>query len=182
MRELVREMLVGLGEDPDRAGLRRTPHRVEEAMRWLTRGYQQDLDVIVNGAVFPSDCDEMVLVRDIDFFSLCEHHLLPFFGRAHVAYLPKGRIIGLSKIPRIVDAFARRLQVQENLTMQIARTIQQALKPAGVGVIVQGNHLCMMMRGVEKQNALCVTSAMLGKFKTDPRTRHEFLDLVKARP
>lgn len=178
IHELVRELLIAIGEDPGREGLRKTPDRVEQSLRFLTRGYQQDINAVLNGAVFASDCDEMVVVRDIDFFSLCEHHLLPFFGKAHVAYLPKGRILGLSKIPRIIDVFARRLQVQENLTMEVARLIQRKLRPAGVGVIAQGYHLCMMMRGVEKQNALCVTSAMLGKFKTDPRTRQEFLNLV----
>lgn len=178
LQTIVRDLLIAIGENPGREGLRKTPFRVQESLEFLTRGYQQDIDGVLNGAVFPSDCDEMVVVRDIDFFSLCEHHLLPFFGKAHVAYLPKGRIIGLSKIPRIVDMFARRLQVQENLTMEVARGIQQKLRPAGVGVIAQGYHLCMMMRGVEKQNALCVTSAMLGKFKTDPRTRQEFLNLA----
>jgi GTP cyclohydrolase I len=182
MQELLRGLLLSIGEDPDREGLRKTPARVEESLRFLTRGYSQDVEEVLNGAVFTSDCDEMVVVRDIDFFSLCEHHLLPFFGKAHVAYLPKGKIIGLSKIPRIIEVYARRLQVQENLTMQVARIIQSKLRPAGVGVIVQGYHLCMMMRGVEKQNALCVTSAMMGKFKTDPRTRQEFLNLANPKP
>lgn len=181
IQDHVRELLKLIGEDPDRPGLQKTPQRFEKAMRWMTRGYTEDVDRLINGAMFPSDCDEMVVVRDIDFFSLCEHHLLPFFGKAHVAYLPTGNIIGLSKLPRIVEVFARRLQVQENLTMQIAKTIEEKLKPKGVGVVVQGYHLCMMMRGVEKQNTLCVTSAMLGRFKHDPRTRAEFLELIKLR-
>jgi GTP cyclohydrolase I len=179
---MVRYLLEGIGEDPSRAGLKRTPHRFEQAFKWLTRGYEQDIEVILNGAVFPSDCDEMVVVRDIDFFSLCEHHMLPFFGKAHVAYLPKGRIIGLSKSPRLIEVFARRLQVQENLTMEIAHTLQRHVQPRGVGVVLQGYHLCMMMRGVEKQNTMCVTSAMLGTFKQDSRTRKEFLELIKGRP
>lgn len=176
----IREILVSLGEDPGRPGLRKTPQRVEDTLEWLTRGYQMDPEEIFNGAIFASDCDEMVLVRDIDFFSLCEHHLLPFYGRGHIAYLPKGRIIGLSKLARVIEVFSRRLQVQENLTMQVARTIQDHLHPRGVGVVVEANHLCMMMRGVEKQNSYCVTSAMRGTFKTDPRTRQEFLNLIKG--
>lgn len=170
-----------IGEEPERQGLSKTPERVEKAIQWMTRGYREDVDSLINGALFKSDCDEMVVVRDIDFFSLCEHHLLPFFGKAHVAYLPRGRIIGLSKLPRIVEVFARRLQVQEQLTMQIAKKIEEKLQPKGVGVVVQGYHLCMMMRGVEKQNTLCVTSAMRGRFKHDQRTRAEFLELIKLR-
>jgi GTP cyclohydrolase I len=181
IQQYIREMLKIIGEDPSRPGLKNTPQRFEKALRWMTRGYTEDIDRLINNAVFPSDCDEMVLVRDIDFFSLCEHHLLPFFGKVHVAYLPTGSIIGLSKLPRIVEVFARRLQVQEELTMQIAKKIEEQLKPKGVGVVVQGYHLCMMMRGVEKQNTLCVTSAMLGRFKHDPRTRAEFLELIKLR-
>jgi GTP cyclohydrolase I len=181
IQELVREVIRSVGEDPQRQGLAKTPQRVEKAIRWMTRGYTENVDAIINGALFESDCDEMVVVRDIDFFSLCEHHMLPFFGKAHVAYLPSGRIIGLSKLPRLVEMFARRLQVQEQLTMQIAKKIEEKLKPKGVGVVVQGYHLCMMMRGVEKQNTLCVTSAMLGRFKHDQRTRAEFLELIKLR-
>jgi GTP cyclohydrolase I len=181
LQAYVRELLRLMGENPDRPGLRRTPQRVEKALKWLTRGYRENIDTLVNGAVYESDCDEMVLVRDIDFYSLCEHHVLPFFGKIHIAYLPKGRIIGLSKLPRIVEALSRRLQVQETLTAQIARTIEDRLKPKGVGVIVQAYHLCMMMRGVEKQNTVCVTSAMRGRFKTDNRTRLEFLELIKLR-
>ncbi len=181
IQPLVRDMIEWIGDNPSRQGLKKTPVRFEKALRWLTRGYTENLDRIINGALFDSDCDEMVVVRDIDFFSLCEHHLLPFFGKAHVAYLPKGHIIGLSKLPRIVEVFARRLQVQEQLTMQIAETIEAKLRPKGVGVVVQGYHLCMMMRGVEKQNTLCVTSAMRGRFKNDQRTRAEFLELIKLR-
>jgi GTP cyclohydrolase I len=181
VHDYVRELLKLVGEDPERPGLKKTPVRVEKALRWMTRGYSEDPDSLINSALYRSDCDEMVVVRDIDFFSLCEHHLLPFFGKAHVAYLPRGQIIGLSKLPRIVEMFARRLQVQENLTMQIAGTINRRLRPKGVGVVIQGYHLCMMMRGVEKQNTLCVTSAMLGRFKNDPRTRAEFLELIKLR-
>lgn len=178
--EYIRCILADLGEDPGRPGLRETPRRVEESLKWLTRGYRMEPDEILNGAIYPSDCDEMVLVRDVDFYSLCEHHLLPFFGRAHVAYLPRGRVIGLSKLARVVELFSRRLQVQENLTMQIARTIQDWLDARGVGVVVEANHLCMMMRGIEKQNSYCITSAMLGSFKTDPRTRQEFLNLIQG--
>ena len=181
IQDYVREVFRMIGEDPARQGLAKTPQRVEKAIRWMTRGYTENVDTIINGALFDSDCDEMVVVRDIDFFSLCEHHMLPFFGKAHVAYLPSGHIIGLSKLPRIVEMFARRLQVQEQLTMQIAKKLEEKLQPKGVGVVVQGYHLCMMMRGVEKQNTLCVTSAMLGRFKHDQRTRAEFLELIKLR-
>jgi GTP cyclohydrolase I len=180
--ESVLHVIRAIGEDPERQGLRRTPARVEESFRWLTRGYTMDPSHVINGAIFESDCDEMVTVRDIEVYSLCEHHLLPFFGRCHIAYLPKGKIIGLSKLARLTDAFARRLQVQETLTMQIARTLQEHLQPKGVGVVIQAYHLCMMMRGVEKQNTLCITSAMLGRFKSDSRTRQEFLDLVRMNP
>jgi GTP cyclohydrolase I len=172
-------MLVELGEDPQREGLRRTPERVDEALRFLTRGYSQDIDAEINGAVFESENREMVIVRDIDFYSMCEHHLLPFFGRAHVAYIPDGRIIGLSKLARIVDVYARRLQVQENLTTQIARCLQNHLQPRGVAVVLRAQHLCMMMRGVEKQNSLTVTSEMLGGFRTNPSTRMEVLELFR---
>jgi GTP cyclohydrolase IA len=179
MEAIVRSMLVGLGEDPTREGLVRTPARVAKSLAYLTAGCSRSPRELVNGAVFEHDADEMIVVRDIELYSLCEHHLLPFFGKAHVAYLPKGKIIGLSKLPRIVDCFARRLQVQERLTMQIAKAVMEILEPHGVGVVVEARHLCMMMRGVEKQNSDAVTSCMLGRFRKDPRTRQEFLDLVK---
>jgi GTP cyclohydrolase I len=175
-------MLLHLGEDPTREGLVRTPKRVADSLRHLTAGCAKDPKALLNGAVFEHEADEMIVVRDIELYSLCEHHLLPFFGRAHVAYLPTGRIIGLSKLPRIVDCFARRLQVQERLTMQIARAIEETLEPDGVGVIIEAAHLCMMMRGVEKQNSRAVTSCMLGRFRRDARTRQEFLDILARRP
>jgi GTP cyclohydrolase I len=176
---LVREMLEKLGEDPSRDGLVRTPDRFEKAMRFLTSGYSMDVQRIVNGALFEVKYDEMVVVRDIEFFSLCEHHLLPFYGKAHVAYVPKDRVIGLSKIPRIVDMFARRFQVQERLTQQVAETIQETLKPRGVAVVCEAKHFCMMMRGVEKQHSGAVTSAMLGCFRDRKETRDEFLALLR---
>jgi GTP cyclohydrolase I len=175
---LVRQMLEILGEDPARPGLVRTPERVDEALRALTRGYGESVDRVVAGAVFEEKHDSMVLVRDIEVYSLCEHHLLPFFGKTHVAYLPSGKIIGLSKIPRLVDVFARRLQIQERLTDQIADAIMEVLEPHGVGVVVEAYHLCMMMRGVEKQNSKAVTSALRGAFRDDAKTRDEFLRLV----
>ncbi len=178
---MIRRLLAELGEDPDREGLRQTPRRVERAMRFLTSGYAADLDDIINGALFTVEYNEMVIVRDIDFYSLCEHHLLPFFGKCHVAYIPDGRVIGLSKLPRIVDAFARRLQVQERLTQQIAETIDAKVNPLGVGVVVEATHLCMAMRGVERQNSVTVTSAMRGVFHGDARTRSEFLELIRVR-
>jgi GTP cyclohydrolase I len=181
IQELIAKLLSLLGEDPRRDGLLNTPARVERAYRHLTSGYHQDLDDVLNGALFPIEYNEMVIVRDIDFYSLCEHHLLPFFGKCHVAYLPNKKIIGLSKLPRLVDIFSRRLQVQERLTQQIAETIQERIEPLGVAVVVEGQHLCMMMRGVEKQNTLAVTSAMLGGFKTDYKARAEFLDLIRRR-
>ena len=165
----------------DREGLERTPERVAEALRFLTSGYARTVEEVLNGAVFAQDLDEIVLVKDIEVFSLCEHHLIPFAGKAHVAYLPRGRIVGLSKIPRLVDLFARRLQVQERLTMEIAHAVEKAVKPRGVGVILEAAHLCMMMRGVEKQNSVAVTSCMLGSFRSDPKTRSEFLTLVFGR-
>ncbi len=174
----VEALLRLLGEDPRREGLRRTPIRVEKSLRFLTSGYGKTVEEIVNGAIFEEQYDEMVVVRDIDLFSLCEHHLLPFYGRAHVAYLPAGRIIGLSKISRIVEVFARRLQVQERLTTQIAQCLQANLRPRGVGVVIEAYHLCMAMRGVEKQNANATTSAMLGAFRTDRATRMEFLNFI----
>ena len=178
IRELIERFLLLLGEDITRPGLKETPKRVEKAFRYLTRGYRQDIEKVLNGALFPSEYNEMVIVKDIDFYSLCEHHLLPFFGKCHIAYLPNKKVIGLSKIPRLVDVFSRRLQVQEHLTCQIAETIQEKIDPFGVAVVMEANHLCMMMRGVEKQNALAVTSAMLGIFKTEYKTRAEFLNLI----
>ncbi len=178
--EHVREQLVLLGEDPEREGLLRTPVRVEEAMKWMTRGYETCVDDVINGAVFDEEHESMILVRDIEIYSMCEHHMLPFFGKAHVAYIPNGRIIGLSKIPRIVDVFSRRLQVQERLTDDIADALMKALRPHGVGVVIEAFHLCMMMRGVEKQNSRTVTSAVRGNFREDFKTRDEFLRLVHA--
>jgi GTP cyclohydrolase IA len=175
---LIRDMLGKLGEDPEREGLARTPERVEQAMKFLTSGYGMDIRQIVNGALYEVKYDEMVVVKDIEFFSLCEHHMLPFYGKMHVAYLPKTRVIGLSKIPRIVDAFARRLQIQERLTQEVAQTIQEIIDPVGVGVICEARHFCMMMRGVEKQHSGAMTSAMLGDFRDRKDTRDEFLALV----
>ncbi len=181
MKELIRRVLKEVGEDPSRDGLRGTPFRVEQALRFLTSGYAQNADKLLNNALFDVKYDEMVIVADIDFFSLCEHHLLPFFGKCHVAYLPNKKVIGLSKIPRLVDMFGRRLQVQERLTTQIAETIQEKISPLGVGVVVEAQHMCMMMRGVEKQNSYAITSSMLGSFRRQ-ETRMEFLDLIeKAR-
>jgi GTP cyclohydrolase I len=179
MEALIRQLLENLGEDADREGLAKTPARVARAMSFLTSGYSANIDDILNGALFSVDYSEMVIVRDIDYYSLCEHHLLPFFGKCHVAYIPNGRVIGLSKIPRLVNVFARRLQLQERLTLQIAETIQQKISPLGVAVVCEGTHLCMSMRGVEKQNSTAVTSAMLGSFQTCARTRMEFLALLK---
>jgi len=179
MKELVRQLLVELGEDPAREGLVRTPERVDKALRTLTRGYGESVEQILNGAVFREDYREMVVVRDIDFFSLCEHHLLPFYGRCHIAYVPNGKIVGLSKIPRIVEMYARRLQVQERLTQQVADCLDKVLEPSGVAVVADAYHLCMAMRGVEKQNAHAVTSAMLGIFLKDYRTRDEFMGLIR---
>jgi GTP cyclohydrolase IA len=174
-----RELLQGIGEDVGREGLLRTPDRAARALEFLTQGYRQDLDEIINGAVFESRASEIILVKDIELYSLCEHHLLPFIGRAHVAYLPNGKVIGLSKVARIVDVFARRLQIQENLTTQIAESLMRCLEPSGVAVVVEAKHLCMMMRGVEKQNSVMKTSCLLGTFKEDARTRSEFLSLLK---
>ena len=181
IREAVEVILAEIGQDPTREGLARTPERVAKAMRFLTSGYDMDVQTVVNEALLTVDYSEMVIVKDIDFYSLCEHHLLPFFGRCHVAYLPRGRVIGLSKIPRLVEMFSRRLQVQERLTNQIAETLSDVLDPLGVGVVIEGTHLCMLMRGVEKQNSFAVTSAMLGGFRNDARTRTEFLELLKLR-
>jgi GTP cyclohydrolase I len=177
--DLVRSLLVNLGEDPSREGLQRTPERVERALAEMTQGSRQSVEEVVGSGVFEEDCSEMVLVKDIEFYSLCEHHMLPFYGRVHVAYIPDGRIIGLSKLPRIVDVFARRLQVQERMTIQIAEAIQSILSPKGVGVVADAVHLCMMMRGVQKQNSSTMTSCLLGSFRSDFRTRNEFLGLVR---
>jgi len=179
IKDLTAKLLVGLGEDPSREGLQNTPERVEKSLKFLTSGYQTNIDELVNGALYQEDYDEMVIIKDIDLYSLCEHHMLPFLGKCHVAYLPKGRIIGLSKIPRIVDAFGRRLQVQERLTKQIAECLDTILQPQGVGVVIEALHLCMSMRGVEKQSSYTTTSSMLGSFKSDARTRSEFLSLIQ---
>jgi GTP cyclohydrolase I len=178
---IVKQLLENLGEDPQRNGLQDTPKRVAKSFAFLTKGYQQDIDELLNGALFPIEYDEMVIVRDIDFFSLCEHHLLPFFGKCHVGYIPNKHVVGLSKIPRVVDAFSRRLQVQERLTVQIAHTLQNKLKPRGVGVVMEARHLCMSMRGVERQNTVAVTSEMLGVFRKQQQTRDEFLKLIRQR-
>lgn len=178
MESKVREILIELGEDPDREGLVKTPHRVAKAWRDMTEGYRQDPLAIIQSAVFNVDNEEIVLVRDIDFASLCEHHMLPFLGKAHVAYLPRGRVVGLSKLARVVDVFARRLQVQERMTTQIAQALQEALQPAGVAVVIEASHMCMVMRGVRKPNAVTVTSAMFGAFREDPATRAELMKLI----
>ena len=181
MQELIRNLLAEMGEDPTREGLLDTPARVERAYRFLTSGYGADIDQVLNNALFTVDYNEMVIVKDVDFYSLCEHHLLPFFGKCHVAYIPSTKVIGLSKVPRLVDVFARRLQVQERLTNQIAQTINEKVAPLGVAVVMEATHLCMSMRGVEKQNSFAVTSAMLGAFRDSARTRMEFLELIKLR-
>ena len=179
MQEIIRRLLAEVGEDPAREGLLDTPKRVEKSLRFLTSGYAADVDAVLNNALFTVDYNEMVIVKDIDFYSLCEHHLLPFFGKCHVAYIPRTKVIGLSKIPRLVEIFARRLQVQERLTNQIAETLREKVMPLGVAVVMEGAHLCMSMRGVEKQNSVAVTSAMLGVFRDDARTRMEFLELIR---
>ena len=179
MQDIIKQLLAGLGEDPVREGLRDTPKRVEQSLRFLTSGYRADVDATLNNALFTVDYNEMVIVKDIDFYSLCEHHLLPFFGKCHVAYIPNGKVVGLSKIPRLVDIYAHRLQVQERLTNQIANTLLEKIDPLGVAVVTEATHLCMAMRGVEKQNSVAVTSAMLGAFRSDARTRSEFLNLIK---
>ena len=181
MQQLIRQLLAELGEEPGREGLLNTPKRVEKALRFLTSGYNMDVDEVLNDALFTVEYSEMVIVKDIDFYSLCEHHLLPFFGKCHIAYIPQKRVIGLSKIPRLVDVFSRRLQVQERLTHQIAQVIEEKVAPLGVAVVMEGTHLCMAMRGVEKQNSYTVTSAMLGAFRDNARTRMEFLELLKLR-
>jgi GTP cyclohydrolase IA len=180
--ELVREMIVRLGEDPKREGLTGTPERVHRAYEQLLRGYRQDPDTLLKQALFTVNYDEMVIVKDVEMFSLCEHHMLPFFGKVHVAYIPNGKVIGLSKIPRLIEIFSRRLQIQERLTTQIAETIQRAIEPQGVGVVIEARHLCMMMRGVEKQHSAAVTSSMLGSFREEQETRTEFLSLIRNRP
>src|SRR5262245_47093641 len=179
MQEIIRMLLAELGENPAREGLLDTPKRVEKALKFLTSGYTADLDTVLNNALFTVDYNEMVIVKDIDFYSLCEHHLLPFFGKCHIAYIPQGRVIGLSKIPRIVEVFARRLQIQERMTSEIADTILRKIDPLGVAVVIEATHLCMAMRGVEKQNSFAITSAMLGVFQNDARTRAEFLELIR---
>jgi len=179
LRDAVKLLISEIGEDPTREGLVRTPDRVVKALKFLTSGYVSDIDAVINDALFTVDYSEMVIVKDIDFYSLCEHHLLPFFGKCHIAYLPRNKVIGLSKIPRVVEVFSRRLQVQERLTNQIAKTLSDKLNPLGIGVIVEATHLCMSMRGVEKQNSLAVTSSMLGTFRSDARTRLEFLELFR---
>jgi len=180
LEELTRELLVRLGEDPDREGLLRTPERFSKAYQYLTKGYKEDPADILRGALYSVDYDEMVIVKDIEMFSLCEHHMLPFFGKVHIAYIPKGKVVGLSKLPRLVEVFARRLQVQERLTVEIAESIQNAIHPLGVGVVIEARHLCMMMRGVEKQHSATVTSSMLGAFRA-PQTRQEFLALIREK-
>ena len=182
LKTILRDMLAALGEDPGREGLRGTPERTAQALRFLTSGYRTDVDKVLNGALYSVSYDEMVIVKDIELFSLCEHHLLPFFGKCHVAYVPGKKVIGLSKVPRLVDMFARRLQIQERLTTQIAQTIQEKIRPQGVAVVIEARHLCMMMRGVEKQHSQAVSSAMLGVFKEQQQTREEFLSLVLGSP
>ena len=180
--DLMKELLVRLGEDPDREGLQNTPSRVHKAYEFLTRGYREDPEAMLKEALFTVTYDEMVIVKDVEMFSLCEHHMLPFFGKVHVAYIPNGKVIGLSKIPRLIETFSRRLQIQERLTTQIAETIQKVIQPQGVGVVIEARHLCMMMRGVEKQHSQAVTSSMLGCFREEQETRTEFLSLIRQRP
>jgi GTP cyclohydrolase IA len=181
-QDLVREMIIRLGEDPDREGLSRTPERAAKAMQFLVKGYKDDPETLLRKALYTVTYDEMVIVKDVEMFSLCEHHLLPFFGKVHVAYIPNGKVIGLSKIPRLIEAFSRRLQIQERLTTQIADAIQNTIEPQGVGVVIEARHLCMMMRGVEKQHSSAVTSSMLGCFRNEEETRTEFLSLIRQRP
>jgi GTP cyclohydrolase I len=180
--DLVQEMLVRLGEDPNREGLQQTPERVRKSLQFLTRGYSEDPEALLKGALFSEPYDEMVIVKDVEMFSLCEHHMLPFFGKVHVAYIPNGKVIGLSKVPRLIELFSRRLQIQERLTTQIAETIQKVIEPQGVGVVIEARHLCMMMRGIEKQHSAAVTSSMLGCFRDENETRSEFLSLIRQRP
>lgn len=180
LEDLVKQTLLEIGEDPEREGLIKTPERVARSLKFLTRGYTQDIEKVINGAIFTQDCDDMVIVKDIEFYSLCEHHMLPFFGKCHIGYIPKGRVFGVSKLARLVDVFARRLQIQERMTQQIAQQIFEIIEPEGVGVVVEAQHLCMRMRGVEKQNSRMVTSSMLGSFRKETATRMEFLSLINA--
>ena len=180
MQKEIRSILEQIGEDPTREGLLKTPERVEKSYQFLTRGYKQNLEEVINGAIFHEECDDMVIVRDIEFYSLCEHHMLPFFGKCHIGYIPRGKVLGVSKLARITDMFARRLQVQERLGRQIADAVNQVLEPEGVGVVIEGQHLCMLMRGVQKQNSVMTTSAMLGSFRKEESTRLEFLKLIKG--
>ena len=180
MQKEIRNILLQIGEDPEREGLLRTPERVEKSLRYLTCGYDQNLESVIHGAVFEESCDDMVIVRDIEFYSMCEHHLLPFFGKCHIGYIPRGRILGVSKLARVTDMFSRRLQVQERLCRQIAEAIQSVLDPQGIGVVMEAQHLCMLMRGVQKQNSVMTTSAMLGSFRSEESTRAEFLKLIKG--
>jgi len=181
LEDITRQLLTEIGEDPDREGLLHTPHRVAKAWKFIARGYEQKLQEILNNAIFQDECSEMVVVRDIEFFSMCEHHMLPFFGKAHVAYIPRGKVIGLSKIPRILEMYSRRLQIQERITHQVAHALNDLLDPAGVAVVLEGRHLCMQMRGVEKQNSFATTSAMLGEFHDEAETRAEFLSIINLR-
>ena len=181
MKKLIKELLIEIGEDPDREGLINTPDRVAESMKFMTSGYRQNIDEIINGAIFKEECDDMVIVKNIEFYSMCEHHMLPFYGKCHIGYIPKGKIFGVSKLARVVDCFARRLQIQERLTRQIAGTILDKIAPEGVGVVMEAQHMCMTMRGVEKQDSLMVTSAMLGNFRAEQATRAEFLNLIKGK-
>ena len=182
MQKLIKELIIKLGENPDREGLINTPQRVENAYQFLTSGYKENIDDILNNAIFENENNEMVIVKDIEFYSLCEHHMLPFFGKCHIGYLPNKKIIGLSKLARVTDHFARRLQIQERLTTLIAESLEKILEPIGIGVVMEGMHLCMMMRGVQKQNSYAITSALRGLFKSDSRTRNEFLNLIRKSP
>lgn len=179
IEEEIKQILLDLGEDPDREGLIKTPARVRKSLEFLTRGYKQDVEKVINGAIFNEECNDMVIVRDIEFYSMCEHHMLPFFGKCHIGYVPQGKVFGVSKLARLVDVFARRLQIQERMTRQIATQIMESIAPEGVGVVVEAQHLCMLMRGVEKQNSTMVTSSMLGSFRREQATRLEFLNLIK---
>lgn len=179
IEEEIRQILLDLGEDPEREGLLKTPERVRKSLQFLTRGYKQDINAVINGAIFNENCDDMIIVRDIEFYSMCEHHMLPFFGKCHIGYVPDGKVFGVSKLARLVDVFARRLQIQERMTRQIAAQIMESIAPEGVGVVVEAQHLCMLMRGVEKQNSVMKTSCMLGSFRREQTTRLEFLNLIK---
>ena len=181
MEDLYRQLIENIGEDPEREGLQKTPHRATKAMQYLTRGYTQNLESVINGAIFESESNDMIIVRDIEFYSLCEHHLLPFFGKCHIGYIPQGKILGVSKLARVVDMFARRLQIQERLCMNISQTIMEVTDAEGVGVVIEAQHLCMLMRGVQKQNSVMTTSSMLGSFRDEAETRQEFLQLIRGR-